>query len=271
MKFLKRFGFGFSILIFGTVMASSNALADCSSNSATQINELTTMGATCGSLALGGTYNTFTIDENGSPAGSVGGGSILPSSLNGVSLAWVYCVGLFTDVGVPATYDDTPVSSTAMVYGMLPGSNAVTQVNNAKAIAFLLGNFATAAIGNATAQEALQAAIWTVEYNGAAPVSSEPVVTGDPSAAYYSQYQTDLAVLNANPNAVANTSLSTIEWFSPSTNMGSNINQPLVGASGTFTTTTFAPAPEPTSILFFGTVMLIVGSLAKRKFSKASR
>jgi hypothetical protein len=272
VKFLKRFGFGFSILIFGTVIASSNALAQCSSNTTAQNNELTAMNATCGSLALGGTYNTFTIDENGSPAGSFGGGSILPSSLNGVSLAWVYCVGLFTDVGVPATYDDTPVSSTAMVYGMLPSSNAVTQVNNAKAIAFLLGNFATAAIGNATAQEALQAAIWTEEYNGAAPVSSEPVVTGDSGAAYYSQYQTDLAVLNANPTAVANTSLSTIEWFSPSTNMGSNINQPLVGASGTFTTTTFeAPTPEPTSILFFGTVMLIAGSLAKRKYSKASR
>ena len=271
MRFLKRFGFGLSIFILGTAVASSNALAQCSSNSGAQITELTTMGATCGTLALGGTYNTFTIDENGSPAGSFGGGSILPSSLNGVSLAWVYCVGLFTDVGVPATYDDTPVSSNATVYGMLPSSNSVTQVNNAKAIAFLLGNFATAAIGNAVAQEALQAAIWTEEYNGAASVSGEPVVTGDKNATYYSQYQTDLAVLNANPTAVANTSLSTIEWFSPSTNMGSNINQPLVGASLTFTTTGFAPTPEPASVLFFGTVMLIAGSLAKRKYSKASR
>ena len=148
----------------------------------------------------------------------------------------------------------------------------MTQVNNAKAIAFLLGNFAAAAIGNATAQEALQAAIWTEEYNGAASVSSEPKVTGDPNATYYSQYQSDLAVLNANPTAVANTDLSTIEWFSPSTNMGSNINQPLVGASGTFPHHDFeAPTPEPTSILLLGTVMLIAGSLAKRKYSKANR
>jgi len=271
VKLLKRFGFGLSILTFGTVLAGSNALAACSSNSPGQISELTTMSATCGSLALGDTYNTFTIDENGSPAGSFGGGSVLPSSLNGASLAWVYCVGLFTDVGVPSTYDDTPVSSTGMVYGMLPSSNAVTEVNNAKAIAFLLGNFATAAIGNPTAQEALQAAIWTEEFNGAASVSSEPIVSGTPGTAYYGQYQTDLAVLSANPAAVASTSLSTIDWFSPSTNMGANINQPLVGASATFGNTGFLATPEPASILLFGTIMLVAGGLAKRKYSRASR
>jgi hypothetical protein len=278
VKLLKRFGFGLSILIVGTVMASSNALA-CDATVLTTMG----MGATCGSLALGGNYNTFTIDEttNGNPSvtESFGGGSVMPSSitspsLNGgitINLAWVYCVGLFTDVGVPAVYDDTPVSSNATVYGMLPNSN-LTVVNNAQAIAFLLGNFAQNAEGSVTAQEALQAAIWTEEYNGATSVSSEPVITGTPGTAYYSQYQNDLATLNANPAAVAGTSLSTIYWFSPSNNMGVNINQPLVGASGTFTTTTFeAPTPEPTSILFFGTVLLIAGSLAKRKYSKASR
>jgi hypothetical protein len=270
VRFLKRFGFGLSIFIFGTV-ASSNAFAQCSSNTAAQNGELTAMNATCGSLQLGSTYNTFSIDENGFLAGSFGGGSILPSSLNGVPLAWVYCVGLFTDVGVPSTYDDTPVSSSAMVYGMLPGSTAVTGVNNAKAIAFLLGNFATAAIGNASAQEALQAAIWAEEYNGDSSVSSEPKVTGDPNAAYYAQYLTDLAVLNANPTAVANTSLSTIDWFSPSSNMGININQPLVGASLTFTPTGFAPTPEPASVLLFGTVILIAGRLAKQEYSRAGR
>jgi hypothetical protein len=208
-------------------------------------------------LYLGGTYNTFSYFENGAPgtnpASPVGGGSIMPSTLNGKALAWVYCVGLFTDVNVPEDYPNTIVQNNGMVNGAL--------VTNAGEIAWLLDTYANAAVTDVNAQEGLQAAIWSVEYNSLS--LGHPVVTGDPSAAYYSDYSHDLTALAASSVLTQNADIGTIDWFTPggANNFGV---QGLVGPGP-------SAVPEPTSILLFGTVLILSAKLMKRKKLGADR
>ncbi len=187
-------------------------------------------------LQLGGSYNTFTIDENGAQV-SVGGGPVMPSTLNGQALPFVYCVGLFTDVYVPADYPNTIVTQNGIADG--------AAIHNAGEIAWLVDNFAVAAEGSTTAQEALQAAIWTVEYNTAGPHTP---VTGDSSQGYYAQYQADMTALGTNTAPV-----STLDWFTPK-DATTNTYQALISA-----------VPEPTSIFLLGTAALFVAGSMKKK------
>lgn len=197
-------------------------------------------------LSLGGNYVPVTIDENGTPT-TVGGGPITISYLNGTQLTYVYCVGLFTDVFVPDDYPDTIVRHDGVVDG--------AAVNNAGEIAWLLDNFAAAAAANPIAQQALQAAIWTVEYDNGA--DGHPIVTGDSSQSYYSQYQTDLTSIGTAP-------LSDINWFTPGDSTGT-VYQGLVGPL------IAGEVPEPTGILLFGTVLLFGARSMRRKKSGADR
>jgi hypothetical protein len=193
-------------------------------------------------LSLGGNYVPVTIDENGT-ATTVGGGPITISHLDGTQLTYVYCVGLFTDVFVPDDYPDTIVTRNGVVDGAL--------VNNAGEIVWLLDNFAAAAAANTIDQQALQTAIWSVEYDRQGVNSGLPLVTGDSGQSYYSQYQTDMASLGTAP-------LSDINWFSPG-DSSSTVYQGLVGP--------LIPGevPEPTSILLLGTVLLFAAKSMKRK------
>src|ERR1017187_2586487 len=104
--------FRLSILASAAILGGSTALAD--------------------DLNLGGNYVPVTVDVAGSPS-NVGGGPITISKLNGTQLAWVYCVGFFTEVYVPADYPNTIVRSDGMVNG--------AAVNNAGKIAWLLDTY----------------------------------------------------------------------------------------------------------------------------------
>jgi hypothetical protein len=198
-------------------------------------------------LNLGGNYNTFNILE-GSTVVNTGGGPILPSTLNGTALAWVYCVGLFTDVVVPEDYSTSLVTNNGVVNG--------AAVHNAGAIAWLLDTYANAAIGDVNAQEGLQAAIWSVEYDNGA--GGHPLVYGDTGQSYTPDYNRDIAALGSNTAVLTN-----IDWFTPGGISNYNV-QGLVGPGP-------SAVPEPTSILLLGTILLLSAKLLKRKKLGASQ
>src|SRR6266446_10545668 len=87
--------------------------------------------------------------------GNVLGGDITPASLDGMPLPFMYCVDASRDIFVPGTYAAT-VTSNGTIHG--------TAVSHADQVAWLLGQYATDASGNATKTAALQAAIWEVMY-----------------------------------------------------------------------------------------------------------
>jgi hypothetical protein len=221
--------FRLAILAFAVMLGGSAALAD--------------------DLSLGGNYVSVIVDESNVGQTNVGGGPITISYLNSIQLAWVYCVGFFTEVNVPADYPTTVVTNNGVVNGAL--------VNNAGEIAWLLDNLAPGAIGNVTAEQALQAAIWSVEYNGQGINSAVNVLTGDSGQSYYSQYQSDLTALGSNTAA-----LNTIDWFTPANGSGG----PYQGLAGPLPGKGLVPAiPEPSSILLLGTGLLFSARLMTRK------
>ncbi len=186
---------------------------------------------TCGTRAqaddlnLGGNYNTFswTLSYSGFSASNEGGGSIGPSTLNGVALPWVYCIDIPDNVGVPADYKNTVVTSNGSAWygasnpwtktaGVITAGNSLTVAGQ---IAWILDNYASTATSVAL-QEAVQAAIWKVIY--------------DQNGKTYFQVQ-DTGVNNASNSIITamgskTASVSSILWMSPN---GSG-NQALVTA-----------------------------------------
>jgi hypothetical protein len=233
-----------SILAFTAVLGGSAALAD--------------------DLNLGSNYVPVYINEAGVGATNVGGGPITVSYLNGSQLAYVYCVGFFTDVYVPGDYNATTVTNNGTADGVTDNNNSqVVAVNNAGEIAWLLDTFAGAAAvagagGDQTQEQALQAAIWSVEYNGTGTAAGDPVLTGLAGQGYYGQYLADLSALGSNTADVA-----TVDWFSPTISGSSTVYQALVGPN--------AAVPEPASILLLGTLLLFFAISTSRKKLGAGR
>ncbi len=199
-------------------------------------------------LALGGNYTNVNVMVYGSSK-TLGGGSIGPSSLNSVSLPWVYCVDLFDQIGVPGTYNASVTHDASMTgltldslglsgYNSLNGSGTV---NHADEVAYLLQNYAAGATST-DQQAALQAAIWYVIYNG--NVSLNMSNSDDTRKTDYETYITGIGSGN-----VANFS-----WLSPGKGL-----QGLVTAGST-------PVPDGgMTLMLLGGTLVGIGSL-RRKF-----
>jgi hypothetical protein len=140
----------------------------------------------------------------------------------------VYCVDLFDNVGVPATYNAT-VTTDGFVNNQL--------VDNAGQVAWLLDHYATT--GQGVGAVALQAAIWHVIYNGSAGYARGLAVALDSSSPSYSTYT---AMLSALGNQIA--PLSDVDWLTPTPD---NLSQGLVAAT---------PVPEPATVIA-GVAMLL--------------
>lgn len=185
---------------------------------------------------------------------SLGGGSISGSSLNGISLAFVYCIDLFTDVSPSASYNNTTVSNNAFVErpiaGVVQSNNPGNPGNqNAGIIAYLMNTYATQPGVN---QAILQAAIWTLALDGVSftandilTMTNNPVVGAQSVAlntAYYNA--SDVALYTAYVGETNTDPLSSILWISPS-NDGTTFAQSLIAVA----------APEPGTYLMLGSFL----------------
>ncbi len=188
-------------------------------------------------LQLGGNYNAFswTLNTGSFSASNEGGGSISPSYLNGVALPWVYCIDIPDNVDVPGDYSHTTVTTngTAWFGSHNPWTGGTAGVYTAGGsatiagqIAWILDHYANSASTPAE-QEAVQAAIWKVEYGSAFTVQDSGVNTA---------MNAILTALGSNTDAVSN-----IFWLSPN---GSG-EQALVTAA----------VPEPSTFAIAGVAL----------------
>ena len=186
-------------------------------------------------LDLGGTFSTdIPIVLNGGVT-TESGGSIDSSTLNG-NATWVYCVDLFHDVAVSATYNYTAVSTTGVVNGQT--------VDNAGQVAWLLDHYGTT--GQTTEAMALQAAIWHVIYDGSAGYAGGHTVTLDTSvasAALTTEYNNMLSALGGNTAPV-----SSVDWLTPN-NGSTTVFQGLVTSA----------VPEPATVIAGAAMLLPFG------------
>jgi hypothetical protein len=194
-------------------------------------------------LVLGGNYVPVSINLDGADNTSVGGGPVSPSSLNGRTLPYVYCVDLFHDVSVPGTYNAL-VTNTGVANG--------NYIHNANEIAFLLKTYGAGATTR-DQQAALQAAIWSVEYDGTGASPFNHVVTlasGEtPGAmAYYATYMT----------SIGSASVSNFLWLTPG---GASD----FGIQGLITANT----PEPSTLAIAGLSALGLAYSLRRKARRA--
>ena len=202
-----RLGLSICLVLLGTVIGASRARAD--------------------DLNLGGTFTQgINMVEFGKQVAD-GGGSIDISYLNGVQLAWVYCVDLIDQVPVPVDYTDTLVTHNGVILSSgadgagltgIGGTPPEGTVNNAGEVAWLLDTYAIG--GQGAAQAALQAAIWTVIYG------ANNVYLNTSAYALNSTVVTDYdAYIAAGAGQTA--SLANLDWLSPQVK-GGTVNQGLV-------------------------------------------
>ncbi|MFI5457356.1 MAG: PEP-CTERM sorting domain-containing protein [Isosphaerales bacterium] len=183
-------------------------------------------------LVLGGDFTSFNYTFEGTDYKPGGAGSIDPSTLNGISLPWVYCTDIKDDIPVPATYNNTTVTFNGV---QTTTENGTAVTTNAGQVAWMLGQYANAAIGDDVKQEALQAAIWKAIYGNKFSVDASN------SATLISDYNAIVAAA-----AGQSASLSSVSWLSPAVAGSSTIYQSLVTSV----------VPEPSSLSIAGLSIL---------------
>jgi len=182
---------------------------------------------------------------------------VQPSTLNGNTLRYAYCLGLTTTVSVPAIYDQTYVNTTSgMVYGNQFGPpTTLNQVANAGEVAWLVGQYAAEATTQ-DQQVALQAAIWHVVAAGGG-YGHLGTVSLDPSSAAYGLYTTYLSALGNNTGDT-----TAFFWMSPGAD--GNHYQGLVTADERAVEDYGNPVPIPPAIWLLGSSLLALRGVRAR-------
>ena len=219
----------------------------------------TTYAQTTETLVLGGPFNTFNYSL-GSIVGNPGGsGPIQGASLNGVTLAAVYCIDIPDQVTVPGTYTSNNVSTSGQaVYGTpsvntwASGNSLVTVAGSstvAGEIAWLMNTYGYSAT-SAVQQDALQAAIWTEIYGSAFSVTNDGTATQTAIINQLAKYLTN----------VGTQSTASAVWLSPN-GIGNAADQALVAL--------YAPEPSTFAIAAFSGAGFIFYGLRRRKTTSA--
>jgi len=210
-------------------------------------------------LNLGGNYGVgigITGSGGGVPTETAYGGSVFTSTLNSVTVPWVYCVDLLHTVFVPGDYNATTTTLTGIVNGgQVGGSTAVSDQ-----IAYLLVTYAASVAGQQnTAEGELQAAIWKLEYGSNITINS---VNGNSSAGVLTavaNYVTD-----AQTNATAG-ERADVTWLSPRISGSNTIYQGLV--TNNPNSQSIVPEPSTFAIAGLGALGFMAYGWKRRKRS----
>ena len=188
-------------------------------------------------LSVGGNFQGFSWTLDGSTLTNTGG-SIDQSYLDNRALPFLYCIDITTEIYVPGDYNQTYVTNNGTIHG--------NPVNNAGQVAWLVNTYGFAA-GQSTngaggfnpKVAALQAAIWSVIYDGE-DGRSHFVLT---DTRFVTQYDSIMASLGSNTDP-----LGSVLWITPK-DAGVEY-QGLVSV------------PEPNLIILLGLGLLMVCGLA---------
>ena len=191
---------------------------------------------------MGNTYGsamTITYTKGNAAMQTINGaggnfGGIGQASLDGKSLAYVYCIDLFDDISLGASYSATVTTNGTVAQTTahaLGNANINGLINNAAAIAWLIDTQASLAI-NGNLQSGLQAAIWTELYGpmgGSAPNSWNIVGMALPIQQAMTADLAYLALASNFVNTHSNALINSVYWIDPTN--GSTQYQQQVGAN----------------------------------------
>ena len=199
-------------------------------------------GASANVFTMGSAYGssmniTYTLGNNAmhsfyGAGGNFGG--IGQAKLDGLSLAYVYCIDLFDDISLNTSYsasnttNGTVAETTAHAIG---NTNSNGLINNAAAIAWLIDSQASLAT-NGNLQSGLQLAIWTQLYGpmgGTGPNSWNVVNMSTTIKAAMNADLSYLALASGFINTHSKALISSVYWIDPSN--GKIQYQQLVGAN----------------------------------------
>ena len=216
------------------------------------------LSAHADSLTLGNGGGTFSFFFNGDFQ-TAGGGNMTGSSAviggNTVNFSAIYCVDLNDEITTNSTYNHTTFSTNGKVNG--------STVHNDAAIAWLLLNIDPT---NTTQSEGLQAAIWEEEYGNDFSVST----FGQGGIINAENADRTLLQNAINHNQVSSSLVDDVLWITPPTiTTGSGRNQRTEDQQGLVGLVNDPPpaVPEPATLSLFGTGILGIAGLVRRRLS----